>query len=150
LAAAETGHLVLSSLHTVNATETVNRILDFFPAHQHLQVRSSLAAALRGIVSQRLLPRADGEGRLPAIEVLVGNGRVFDRIVAPDRTTELEEVMAGGEYYGMQTFDQHVVALYREGRITRQVAIGAATHPHDVNLAIEAGEAEPTQVAAPA
>lgn len=137
LTAAETGHLVLSTLHTLNATETVNRILDFFPPREHLQVRASLAATLRGIISQRLLPRATGTGQVPAVEVLVGTGRVFDRILDPERTHELETVIADGEYYGMQTFDASLLDLYRRGEITRGDAIGAATHPHDLLLAIQ-------------
>jgi len=141
LSAAETGHLVLSTLHTVNATESVNRILDFFPPDQHLQVRASLAATLRGIVSQRLLPRANGSGQVPVVEVLVGTGRVFDRILAPDQTHELESVIADGTYYGMQTFDQHLLKLYRTGAINRADAIGAATQPHD--LVLEMAQIEP-------
>jgi len=137
MAAAETGHLVLSSLHTVNATEIVNRILDLFPTGQHSQVRSTLAAALQGIVSQRLLPLADGHRQIPTVEVLVGTRRVFDRIVDPERTHQLENVMVEGEYYGMRTFDRDVVRLWRDGVITRKTAIGAATHSHDVGLAID-------------
>jgi twitching motility protein PilT len=136
LSAAETGHLVLSTLHTVNATESVNRILDFYPPDQHLQVRASLAATLRGIISQRLLPRAEGTGRLPALEVLVGTGRIFDRILVPEKTHEIEAVIAEGGYYGMQTFDQHLLELFSRGEIKRAVALGAATHPHDLMLAI--------------
>jgi twitching motility protein PilT len=136
LTAAETGHLVLSTLHTMNATESVNRILDFFPPDQHLQVRASLAATLRAVISQRLLPRAAGVGLVPAVEVLVGTGRVFDRIVDPERTHELEEVIAEGEYYGMQTFDQSLLDLYARGEISQAAAIGAATHPHDLMLEI--------------
>ncbi len=151
LSAAETGHLVLSTLHTVNATETVSRILDFFPPEQHLQVRASLAATLRAIVSQRLLVRASGRGRLPAVEVLVGTGRVFDRILVPDKTHELGTVIAEGAYYGMQTFDQSLLELYRRGDITRAVALGAATEPHDLDLALkqlegDRGDANPALV----
>jgi twitching motility protein PilT len=149
LSAAETGHLVLSTLHTVNATETVNRILDFYPPHRHLQVRASLAATLRGIMSQRLLPRAGGPGQVPAIEVLVGTGRVFDRILVPEKTHELETVIAEGEYYGMQTFDQHLLRLYGGGDITRADAVGAATHPHDLVLAINQLDTD-ARVGAPA
>src|SRR5579864_8342209 len=105
LSAAETGHLVLSTLHTTNATETVNRVVDFFPPFQQKQVRLSLASSLRGVVSQRLLERADGKGRVPAVEVMVMTGRVFDRILDPEDQEALEEVIADGEYYGMQTFD---------------------------------------------
>jgi twitching motility protein PilT len=117
LAAAETGHLVLSTLHTVDATETVNRIVDFFPAEQHNQVRVTLAGALRGIISQRLIPSADG-GQTPAIEVLVNTGRVAERIIDPSVTSEMAEVIAQGSYYGMQTFDQALLALVRDNRIT--------------------------------
>jgi twitching motility protein PilT len=143
LAAAETGHLVLSTLHTVNATETVNRILDFFPPEQSPQVRASLAATLRGVISQRLLPRASGRGRIPAVEVLVGTGRVFDRILDPERTHELESVIAEGGYYGMQTFEQSLLDLYASSAITREVAVGAATRPHDLVLRIEQLAATP-------
>jgi twitching motility protein PilT len=137
MSAAETGQLVLSTLHTVNAMESVNRILDFFPAHQHAQVRAALASTLRGIISQRLLPRADGRGRVPAVEVMVGTGRVAERIADPDRTKELEEVIADGSFYGMQTFDQSLLALYERGAINRRDALSAATHPHDLRLALD-------------
>ncbi len=127
LSAAETGHLVLSTLHTMNATETINRIIDFFPPYQQQQVRLSVAGALRGIVSQRLLEAADGEGRVPAVEVLVATGRVFDRIVDSGETHEIEEIISEGEYYGMQTFDQSLLGLAKEGRITVRDAL--ATQP---------------------
>ncbi len=137
ISAAETGHLVLSTLHTVSAIETVHRILDLFPSEQHNEVRTSLAANLRGIVSLRLLPRAEGAGRVPATEILIGTGRVFDRIVAPQRTYELEEVISEGGYYGMRTFDQSLAELYEHGTITRQIALGAATRRHDLQLALD-------------
>src|SRR5205085_4087647 len=137
LSAANTGHLVFSTLHTVNATETVNRIVDFFPPHQQRQVRLSLAGSLRGIVSQRLLERADGKGRIPAIEVLVATGRVYDKIVNPDETHELEEIIAEGEYYGMQTFDQSLLSLYKSGTVELREAIATSTTPHDLRLMIE-------------
>src|SRR5207248_9388988 len=98
LQAAETGHLVLSTLHTVDATETVNRIVDFFPAEQHHQVRVTLSSALRGIVSQRLVPDTKG-GLVPAVEVLVNTGRVAERILEPEMTSEIAEVIAQGSYY---------------------------------------------------
>jgi twitching motility protein PilT len=134
--AAETGHLVISTLHTIDCTETINRILDLFPPHQQREVRTSLAGALRGIVSQRLLPRADGKGRIPAVEILVATGRVFDRIVDPDATFDLIDVIADGGYYGMQTFDQCLVNLVREGLVTEDDARRAASNPHDFNLAL--------------
>jgi len=137
LTAAETGHLVLSTLHTINATESVNRIIDFFPPHQHRQIRMSLAGALRGIVSQRLVEKRGGVGRVPAVEVLVATGRVFDKIVNPEETYEIEQVIAEGEYYGMQTFDQSLLGLYKRGEIDLREALTASTRPHDLRLMIE-------------
>src|SRR5918999_2227411 len=138
LAAAETGHLVLSTLHTIDATETVNRIVDFFPPFQQKQVRLTLASSLRGVVSQRLLERADGKGRVPATEVLVSTGRIFDRIVDPDQGQEsIEEIIADGEYYGMQTFDQSLFALYKNGLVGLRDALASASHPHDFRIALQ-------------
>jgi twitching motility protein PilT len=137
LAAAETGHLVFATLHTTTATEAVNRILDFFPASQHGQVRSSLAGSLRGVIAQRLVARADLVGRVPIVETLVATGRVFDRIIDPERTYELEDVIREGSYYGMQLFDQHALELYRAGIISRHVALSAATRPHDLSLLMD-------------
>jgi twitching motility protein PilT len=134
--AAETGHLVISTLHTIDATETINRLLDLFPPQQQREVRSSFAGALKGIVSQRLVPRADGKGRVPAVEVLIANGRVYDRIVDPSATVEIHDVIAEGEYYGMQTFDQALVKLVREGLVTEEDARRASTNPHDFILAL--------------
>jgi twitching motility protein PilT len=138
LSAAETGHLVLSTLHTTNATETVNRIVDFFPPFQQKQVRLTLASSLRGVVSQRLLERADGKGRTPAVEVMVMTGRIFDRVVEPDQTDEtIEDVIADGEYYGMQTFDQSLFNLYKNGLVGLRDALAAASHPHDFRIALQ-------------
>jgi twitching motility protein PilT len=138
LAAAETGHLVLSTLHTADTIETVNRIVDFFPSHQHKQIRLTLATSLRGIVSQRLLERADGEGRVPAVEVLVNTGRVFDRIVDPDAPGDsLAEIVAAGEYYGMQTFDQALLHLHAAGTVGLREAMAAATNPSDLRVAMQ-------------
>jgi twitching motility protein PilT len=138
LAAAETGHLVLSTLHTTNATETVNRIVDFFPPYQQKQIRYTLASSLRGVVSQRLLERADGRGRVPAVEVLVMTGRIYDRIVDPTLGDEsIEDVIADGEYYGMQTFDQSLFNLYKNGLVSLRDALAVASHPHDFRLALQ-------------
>ena len=138
LAAAETGHLVLSTLHTADTAETVNRIVDFFPAHQHKQVRLSLATSLRGIVSQRLVERADGSGRAPAVEVLVNTGRIADRVVDPDAPGEsLRELVAAGDYYGMQTFDQALLRLYADGVVTLRDALATATNPSDLRVALQ-------------
>ncbi|MGZ8599309.1 MAG: type IV pilus twitching motility protein PilT [Actinomycetota bacterium] len=134
--AAETGHLVISTLHTIDATETINRLLDLFPPQQQREVRTSLAGALRGIVSQRLVPRADGKGRVPAVEVLIANGRVYDRIVDPEATVEIHDVIAEGEFYGMQTFDQALVKLVVGGLVSEEDARRASTNPHDFVLAL--------------
>ena len=137
LAAAETGHLVVSTLHTINAAETVNRIIDFFPAYQQRQVRLSLAASLCGIVSQRLLPKVGGLGRVAAVEVLVMTGRVFERMVDSESGDEIEEIIAEGDFYGMQTFDQALLALCKQGTVEMRDAIAVASHPHDLRIALQ-------------
>src|SRR5438270_733744 len=137
LSAAETGHLVLSTLHTTDATETVNRIVDFFPPFQQKQVRLTLASSLRGVVSQRLLERADGTGRGPATELLVMTGRLFDRIVDPESSEAIEEIITEGEYYGMQTFDQSLFNLYKNGLVSLRDAMSVASHPHDFRIALQ-------------
>lgn len=135
--AAETGHLVISTLHTLDATESVNRMIDLFPPQMQRQARISLAASLRGILAQRLLPRADGKGRVPAVEVLINTGRVAERIVDPLQTSTIPDVMAEGDFYGMQTFDQALVILVREGLVTPEAASEAASNPHDLMLALK-------------
>jgi twitching motility protein PilT len=134
--AAETGHLVISTLHTIDCVETINRLLDLFPPSQQREVRSSFAGSLRGIVAQRLVPRADGKGRVPAVEVLINTGRIFDRIVDPDETDSIPEVIAEGDYYGMQTFDQALVKLVKEGLVAEDEARRTSTNPHDFDLAL--------------
>jgi twitching motility protein PilT len=135
--AAETGHVVISTLHTIDAIETVNRIVDFFPPHEERQVRQILAGSLKGVVSQRLLPKTDGKGRVPAVEVLVNNERVFDRIVQADQTHTLVDVIADGDYYGMQSFDQSILMLYQAGDVTFQDALAHASDPTDFKLAAQ-------------
>ncbi|MFO8075950.1 MAG: type IV pilus twitching motility protein PilT [Actinomycetota bacterium] len=137
LQAAETGHFVISTLHTSDATDTVNRIIDLYPPHQQHQARLSLATALKGVVSQRLLPRAGG-GRIAVIEALVMTTRLHEHIVDPDQTDALGEAIAEGGYYGMQTFDQHLLELYRRGEVTLRDALSGATSPHDLRVAIRA------------
>jgi twitching motility protein PilT len=136
ITAAETGHLVISTLHTIDATETVNRVIEFYPPHQQKQARISLAGALRGIISQRLLGRADGKGRVPAVEVLVATGRVYDAIVNPDQTHLMRDIIAEGEFYGMQTFDQSLLNLYKNGLVTMEDAMHASSSPHDFELMV--------------
>jgi twitching motility protein PilT len=134
--AAQTGHLVLSTMHTIDATETIARFVELFPPGQQPQVRVSLAGALRGIVSQRLLERIDGRGRVPAVEVLVNTGRVYDRILDADATSELVDVVAESEFDGMQTFDQSLLRLVRDGMVSEEDARVVATNPHDFGLAL--------------
>jgi twitching motility protein PilT len=134
LAAAETGHFVMSTLHTTDASETINRVIDFFPPHEQKQIRLSLAGSLRGIVCQRLVPRADGEGRCVAMEVAVNTGRIADAIADPDKTSTIMQLVSEGAYYGMQTFDQHLVSLIRDGVITLESAMAASTSPHDLTV----------------
>ena len=136
LAAAETGHLVLSTLHTTDAAETVNRCIDLFPPFQQRQVRLSLAAALRGIVGQRLVRRAGDGGRIAVLEVMVNTGRTAEAIADAERTGDLTSIMAESGFYGMQTFDQHLIALYREGQIELEDALGVASNPHDLQVAL--------------
>jgi twitching motility protein PilT len=134
LAAAETGHFVMSTLHTTDAQETITRVVDFFPPHEQKQVRIALASALRGIICQRLVPRADGEGRCVAMEVCINTGRVADAIVDAEKSSSIMALIADGSYYGMQTFDQHLVALIRDGVITLDAAMTASTNPHDLTV----------------
>ena len=137
LSAAETGHLVFSTLHTMGAAETINRVIDFFPPYQQQQVRMSMAGALKGIVSQRLVQRADGNGRVPAMEVLVSTGRVFDKIADATATHELDEIIADGAFYGMQSFDQSLLSLFAVGTVSRRDALATASNPHDLRLKME-------------
>ncbi len=138
LVAAETGHLVLSTLHTVDATETVNRIIAVFPPYQHKQIRMQLASILRAIISMRLVPRADGNGRVPAVEVLIGTSTIKDCVEDPDKTKLIPDFIAQGyTQYGMQTFDQSLFDLYKNGLITYEDALQRATKPDDFVLKIK-------------
>jgi len=137
LSAAETGHLVLSTIHTVDATESINRLLDFFPPHQHGQARSMIAGTVKGVISQRLVPGADG-GRVAVCEILRTTGRVRDMIVDPSQTGKLVEVITTGGYYGMQTFDQALFGHVKAGRVTFEDAMRVASSPHDFKLLMQA------------
>ena len=137
LSAAETGHLVFSTLHTINATETINRIVDFFPPHQQSQIRLSLAGSLQGIVCQRLIPTVEGDSRVPALEVLVINGRIQQAIIDPLLTGDIEAIVADGAYYGMVTFDQSLATLLASGRISLAEAMATASNPHDLKVMLE-------------
>jgi twitching motility protein PilT len=137
LSAAETGHLVFSTLHTIDATETVNRIVDFFPPHQQHQIRVALAGALRGTICQRLVQTADGKGRVAALEVMVNNGRIQNCIIEPVKGGDMHEIIADGEYYGMQTFDQSLAKLYERGLVDMRGAMTAASNPHDLKVMLQ-------------
>jgi twitching motility protein PilT len=137
LSAAETGHLVLSTIHTVDATESINRMLDFFPPHQHGQARSMIAGTVKGVISQRLVPGADG-GRVAVCEILRMTGRVRDMILDPSQTGKLVEVITSGGYYGMQTFDQALFGHVKAGRVTFEDAMRVASSPHDFKLLMQA------------
>ena len=137
LSAAETGHLVLSTIHTVDATESINRMLDFFPPHQHGQARSMIAGTVKGVISQRLVPGADG-GRVAVCEILRMTGRVRDMINDPEQTGKLVEVITSGGYYGMQTFDQALFGHVKAGRVTFEDAMEVASSPHDFKLLMQA------------
>jgi twitching motility protein PilT len=133
--AAETGHLVMSTLHTLDAAETVTRVISAFPDHQRGQARLILASILKGCISQRLVPRADGLGMVPAVEVMVSTGLVKECITIPERTRELRDAIARGyTTYGMQTFDQSLMALWREGLITFEEALAQSSNPDDFAL----------------
>jgi twitching motility protein PilT len=136
LQAAETGHLVLSTLHTVDATETVNRVVDFFPPEQQGQIRLTLAGALKGIICQRLVSARDG-GMVPCHEILMNTGRVAERISDSDKTAEIHEVIAEGGYYGMCTFDQSLLQLVKDERVTVEAALSASSNPHDFTLQLQ-------------
>jgi twitching motility protein PilT len=138
LSAAETGHLVLSTLHTIDATETINRIVDFFPPHQQQQARAMLAGTLKGIISQRLVPTPDRRGRVAVCEIMRMTGRAKDMILDPQQTGRLREVIAEGTYYGMQTFDQAMLHHVQAGRVAMEDAMRVATSPHDFKLLVAA------------
>ena len=135
LTAAETGHLVMSTLHTLDATETINRIISVFPPYQQKQVRLQLSTVLKAVISQRLVPRADGKGRVPALEVLVSTGLVRELIADKDRTKELSDAIAKGHTtYGMQSFDQSLMQLVKEGLVTYEEALKNVSNPDDFAL----------------
>jgi twitching motility protein PilT len=137
LSAAETGHLVLSTIHTVDAAESINRMLDFFPPHQHSQARSMIAGTIKGVISQRLVPGAHG-GRVAACEILRMTGRVRDMIVDPTQTGKLPEVISTGAYYGMQTFDQALFGHVKAGLVSFEDAMKVASSPADFKLLMQA------------
>lgn len=137
IVAAETGHLVLSTLHTIDAAETVNRIIAIFPPYQQEQIRLQLASLLRGVISMRLIPRADGKGRVPAVEVMVATATIRECIADSDKTRKIPEVIAAGmSEYGMQTFDQSLMSLYQRGLVSYEEALRWSSNPNDFALKV--------------
>jgi twitching motility protein PilT len=135
ITAAETGHLVMSTLHTLDATETINRIISVFPPYQQKQVRLQLASILKAVISQRLVPRADGRGRVPALEILISTARVRECIGDKDRTKEIHDAIAKGfTTYGMQTFDQSLMSLVKDGLVSYEEALKHVSNPDDFAL----------------
>ena len=135
LTAADTGHLVLSTLHTIDATQTINRMISFFEPHQHQEIRYLLASTLQSVVSQRLVRRADGRGRIAAVEVMVATATIRDYIRDAEKTPLIRQaVQEGVVQYGMQSFDQALMALVMDGRISREEALEASSNPHELAL----------------
>ena len=135
LVAAETGHLVISTMYTIDAVETVHRILDSFPPYQQRRVRQMLGTSLRGVISQRLLPRIEGQGRVPAVEIMIGTEGIRECLIDPDKLDELFEQIAEGAFYGMQTFDQAITARYEAGEVSFSDALMHVTSPRDFKIA---------------
>ncbi|MEO2069343.1 MAG: type IV pilus twitching motility protein PilT [Desulfurobacteriaceae bacterium] len=138
LDAAETGHMVFSTLHTLDAKETISRIISFFPPHHQQAIRYQLASVLKATISQRLIPKADGKGRVPAVEIMIVTEAIKERIINPELTAEIPDfIEKGKEAYGSQTFDQSLYDLWKKGLITKEEAIKAATRPDDLKLKME-------------
>jgi twitching motility protein PilT len=138
ITAAETGHLVLSTLHTLDATETINRIISVFPPHQQKQIRLQLSGVLKAVISMRLVPRADGHGRVPAVEVMIVTPFIRDCIINKDKTKLIHEAIAAGvSQYGMQTFDQSIFQLYKKDLISYDEALRRASNPDEFKLKIQ-------------
>jgi twitching motility protein PilT len=138
LHAAETGHMVFSTLHTLDAVETINRIISVFPPPEQKQIRLQLAAVLKAVISQRLVRKADGAGRVPAVEVLIATEYIRECIITPEKTRQIHEALAAGvSQYGMQTFDQSLYDLYSQGLITYETALENASKPDDFKLKVQ-------------
>jgi twitching motility protein PilT len=146
LAAAETGHFVMSTLHTTDAKETVHRIIDFFPPHEQKQVRLGLAASLKGIVCQRLMPKADGEGRAVVMEIAVNTPRLAEAIADPEKTDLVEDIVADGAFSGMQTFDQHLLQLVLDGTVSIGAAKLTSSNTHDFSVMLKRAGVDPVLV----
>ena len=146
LSAAETGHFVMSTLHTTDAKETINRIIDFFPPHEQKQVRLGLAASLKGIVCQRLVPRANGEGRACVMEIAVNSPRLQEAVADPEKTDTIDDIVASGSYSGMQTFDQHLLQLVLDESVSIAAAKLVSSNTHDFSVMLKREGLDPTLV----
>ena len=135
--AADTGHMVMSTLHTTNAMQTINRIISHYPPHQHEQIRIQLASTLKAVVSLRLIPKASGFGRVPAVEILINTPYISELIVNQEETYLISEALEKGEQYGMQSFDQSIMKLYKAGLITLEEALKQSSNPDDFKLKIQ-------------
>jgi len=136
ITAAETGHLVISTIHTIDSVQTIDRIIDSYPEHQQKQVRSQLSNVLKGVIGQRLCHTVDGEGRIPAIEILVGNSTIR-KLIIENKTQDIYKAMELGGYYSMQTFDQSLQKLCQENKITLEEALDKSTNPEDLKLKLK-------------
>jgi twitching motility protein PilT len=136
----------MSTLHTTDATETVNRIIDFFPPFEQKQVRLALATSLRGIVCQRLVPRADGEGRAVAMEIAVNNPRIAEAVADPEKTDTIEDIIAAGSFDGTQTFDQHLVRMVLDGTVSVRDAKLISSNTHDMSVMLKRAGIDPALV----
>jgi twitching motility protein PilT len=138
LMAADTGHLVMSTLHTTDVVQTLQRIISFYPPHQHDEIRLSMSANLRAVISQRLIPRLDGAGRVPGVEVMVSTPTLREYILNPEKTPFIHQVVAEGvTQYGMQTFDQSVLQLLRTGLISEEEALKNCNNPNELSLKLK-------------
>lgn len=146
MTAAETGHLVLGTMHTNDARETIHRLIEFFPADEQQRVRSVLAGSLEGVVCQRLVRRSDGDGRVCVMEVAVRDARIAEAIADPDKTHEIPDILADGEYSGMQSFDQHLLQLVMTGVLDETTASHAASNPHDLAVRLRRAGWNPVSI----
>ncbi|MBD3179948.1 MAG: PilT/PilU family type 4a pilus ATPase, partial [Candidatus Latescibacteria bacterium] len=138
LKAADTGHLVLSTLHTMDATQTINRVISFFPPHQHQEIRYLLATTLKSVISQRLIPLAQGSGRAPAVEVMVVTSTIRDYIIDPEKQELIKQAIKEGvSSHSMQSFDQSLMKLLAEGRISKEEALRNSSNPHEFELRLK-------------
>jgi twitching motility protein PilT len=136
MTAADTGHLVLTTLHTLNTVETISRIISFYPPHQHQQIRLLLAGTLKSVVCQRLLTRSDMPGRVPALEVLISTAAVRDYLMDPEKTSAIPDLIEDGVQYGMMSFDQSIMGLYKEGMISFEEAMNQCTNPDEFDMRV--------------